>query len=85
MMRNPGKPATIYEIAELVAIAHTKAMTPSNIINSFAATGIFPFDRNRFNDDDFLSSSVTDRSDPTAGSNNQESVNINHNGVLGKI
>lgn len=52
---------TIYEISEFVRTAFVKAMTPVNIINAFKKTGIFPFDRNLFTDDDFLPSSVTDR------------------------
>jgi hypothetical protein len=36
-------------------------MTPSNIISGIRKTGIFPYDADVFNDDDFLSSAVTDR------------------------
>nr|CAI5851175.1 unnamed protein product [Callosobruchus analis] len=61
MLRNPGKPVTIYDIGELVASAFFKVMTPSNITNAFKKCGIFPFDRFVYNDDDFLPSSVTDR------------------------
>jgi hypothetical protein len=37
-----------------------KAVTPSNITAGYQVAGIWPFDRNVFNDDNFLCSSVTD-------------------------
>ena len=64
MLRNPGKPVTIYDLGELIGNAFLKAMTPVNITKSFKACGIFPFDRNIFDDKDFLPSSVTDRPCP---------------------
>lgn len=48
MSRNPGKTFSIYNVAECVGIAYTKAMTPSNIQSAFKKTGIFPFDKNVF-------------------------------------
>lgn len=62
MMKNPGKPITIYEIAACVGEAHMKAMTPINISMAFKKTGIFPYDNNIFTDIDFLPSEVTNRS-----------------------
>lgn len=50
-----------FNIAECVGEAHSKALTPSNIISGFKKTGIFPFDDKIFTEQDFLSSSVTDR------------------------
>ena len=61
MLRNPGVPITIYQIAECIGHGLPKALTPSNIIAGFNKSGIFPFNRNIFTDSDFLSSSVTDR------------------------
>ena len=61
MMQHPGKPFTIYEVAECVGFAHEKALTPSNIINAFKKCGIYPYDANVFTDIDFLPSAVTDR------------------------
>lgn len=62
LMRHPGCPVTIYDVGGIIAAAFTKSMTPSNIINAFRKTGIFPFDKNIFNDEDFLPSTVTDHS-----------------------
>lgn len=61
MLRNPGIPMTIYQIADCVGNALPKALIPSNIISGFKKSGIFPFNRNVFTDSDFMSSSVTDR------------------------
>lgn len=40
-------------------------MTPSNITSAFANTGIIPLNKQIFDDDDFLPSSVTDRPAPS--------------------
>ncbi|XP_063226437.1 tigger transposable element-derived protein 6-like [Bacillus rossius redtenbacheri] len=61
MMRNPGKTVSIYDVASLICEAHEKAMTPANITPGFRKTGIFPFNRNVFSEQDFLASAVTDR------------------------
>ena len=66
MMRNPGKPISIYEIAHCAGIAHQRAMTPANITAAFRKTGIFPFDKTIFTEADFLSSAVTDRPAPSS-------------------
>jgi len=65
MMQNPGKTASIYNIASFVNTAHQKSMTPSNIISGFKKSGIHPFDRHIFTEADFLCNYVTDR--PPAG------------------
>lgn len=64
MLRNPGKPVTIYDIGELVGTAYLKVMTPFYITSAFKKYGIFPFDRFVFNDDDLLPSTVTDHPCP---------------------
>ncbi|XP_026331553.1 uncharacterized protein LOC113238919 [Hyposmocoma kahamanoa] len=61
MMRNPGHPVTIYDVGSLIGQAFEKSMTPVNIRKSFMKTGIYPFDRHIFSEDDFMPSSVTDR------------------------
>lgn len=64
MVNHPGKTMTIYEIAECLGKAYPKAFTPNNIKSGFKSAGIYPFDRNVFTADDFLSSFVTDRPQP---------------------
>ncbi|KAB0790123.1 hypothetical protein PPYR_15344 [Photinus pyralis] len=71
LLHHPGIPLTIYDIAGCVGVAHDRAMTPSNIKSGFRKTGLFPFDRNIFTDDDFLVSAVTDREDPNTKSHEQ--------------
>lgn len=61
LMRNPGQPITIYDVGQFIGLAFEKSMTPSNIRQGFEKTGIVPFDRHKFNDEDFLPSTVTDR------------------------
>lgn len=61
LQRYPGKPIDNYHVAEYVNVAFVKSMIPSNIMNGFKVTGLFPFDQNIFNDDDFTVSAVTDR------------------------
>lgn len=74
MMRHPGKPLSIYEVAECVGIAHEKALTPSNIINAFKKCGIYPFDANVFTDVDFMPSDVTDRVLPKENETNGNEI-----------
>lgn len=61
MLRQPGKPIQIYDIPELSKDAFEKAFTPSNISSGFRRTGIYPFNENTFDNDDFLGAFVTDR------------------------
>ena len=61
MRSHPGKTTTIYEIPGIVSEAHMASMTPRNIISGFASTGIYPYNRDLFNDDDYAPSSITDR------------------------
>ncbi|XP_050510821.1 uncharacterized protein LOC126887385 [Diabrotica virgifera virgifera] len=57
MMRNPGRPITIFQIAECVT------MTPSNRKAGFKKCGIVPFNQHTFDESDFLISNVTDRNE----------------------
>lgn len=75
MMLNPGKTFSIYEGAGCVKEAHMKTMTPSNICSAFPATGIFPFNRDNFTDDDFAPNEVTDR--PLATKNQYSENRLN--------
>ena len=61
MVTHPGKPITIYDVAELVGQADGQALTPKNIRSEFAACRIWPFNRDIFREDEFLSSYVSDR------------------------
>ncbi|KAI4454495.1 hypothetical protein MML48_9g00005239 [Holotrichia oblita] len=67
---HPEIPVTIFDIARCVNYAFGKSMTPVNIKSEFRKTGIYPFDKFIFTDDDFASS-VTDRN---VNQNNVEST-----------
>lgn len=58
---NPGKRMTIYNIPSLARGALPMAITPKNITAGFACSGIWPFNRDIFTEDDYAPSSVTDR------------------------
>lgn len=61
MKNNPGKRMTIYDLPSIVKASLPLATTPSNILGGFSCTGIWPFNREIFQDSDFLPSTVTDR------------------------
>lgn len=60
LVNNPGKRITIHVIAELVGEAYPLAFSPSNVLSGFNGTGIYPFNRNVYKDEDFVASMVTD-------------------------
>ncbi|CAG4997620.1 unnamed protein product [Parnassius apollo] len=60
MDQNPGKTITIYETSELLGNINT-IFTPLNVLSGFRVNGIYPFNKDIFTDDVFLSSYVTDR------------------------
>lgn len=76
MMANPGKNNTIYQMGRLMRTSWVKASDPHNIIAGFKATGIWPFDRHIFTNDEFLPASVTDRPDPTQHISSPEQAQV---------
>jgi len=63
ILSNPAVPVTIYHIAGFVCEALSRAATPANIISSFQKPGICPFNRNVFQDSDYIMASVTEQPD----------------------
>nr|XP_015910854.2 MFS-type transporter clz9-like [Parasteatoda tepidariorum] len=57
---HPGIRMTIYNIPEITRTTLPFALTPSNIASGLQKTGIWPFNRNIFQESDFAPSSVTD-------------------------
>lgn len=57
---HPGSRMTIYDIPQFVADAQPDAVSPRNIMSGFKVSGIWPFDRNIFPEDQFAPSIVTD-------------------------
>ncbi|XP_029347179.1 uncharacterized protein LOC115034416 [Acyrthosiphon pisum] len=60
MYNNPGKRITIYDIPHISSGAIICAATPKNILNGFSVSGIWPFNRDAFSEDEYAPSSVTD-------------------------
>ena len=64
MIAHPGQVISIYDLPKIALQSWDRAATPVNIKSGFLSTGICPFDRSIFSDDDFLCSFVSDRPDP---------------------
>lgn len=64
MRANPARTASIYNIPKIVNSAFLSAMTPNNIVSGLRSTGIFPFNRDIFQESDFAPAIVTDRPVP---------------------
>ena len=64
IVSHKGRTMPIYDVPAMVGLAYPKAMTPANIQAGFKVSGISPFNRNVFTDDEFLPADVTDRPPP---------------------
>ncbi|CAK6961691.1 uncharacterized protein LOC119495270 isoform X3 [Scomber scombrus] len=73
MRTHPGKTITIYDIPALVNTAFMSAMSRRNILSGFESTGIFPYDRTKFTDDDFEPSELQSASRTNSDYNSQDS------------
>lgn len=63
---------TIYQVGQLVKDAFLSVFSPHNIIQGFLKTDICSLNCNIFGEEEFLSSFVTDRSDPSAEVNSDK-------------
>ena len=82
---HPGQTMTIYDLPGIVNMSLNSAATPANIKAGFLATGIFPYNRDVFPDEEFLSSYVTDRPAPATGTaaSNYSNGNVKHDESAG--
>lgn len=69
MLSHPGQTLSIYDLAPICMKAWDRSATPSNIKSGFRCTGIWPFDKDIFSEEDFLCSFVTDRIAPSTAGN----------------
>lgn len=53
MRTNPGRAVTQYQVSQLIKEAYERAATIGNIANGFRASGIWPINRNIFQDHHF--------------------------------
>ncbi|XP_072377740.1 uncharacterized protein [Diabrotica undecimpunctata] len=74
LIANPAKTMTIYDIAECVGNAYPQAFTQKNIQSAFTVSGIFSFNRNIFEEHEFLSSYVTDKPPVAEESRNNQNT-----------
>lgn len=58
---HPGRVVTEFHISELFSAAYGKAASIKNGCSGFEKAGIYPFRRDIFTDDDFLSAQMTDK------------------------
>ncbi|KAK6182567.1 hypothetical protein SNE40_010221 [Patella caerulea] len=65
LRNNPGRTVTIYQVAALFGKAYLKSATSMNASSGFRKTGIYPTDRDIFEDCEFAASFVTDKPLPT--------------------
>ena len=59
MRSHPGRIVTIYDVPSLVAEAQLNSLTIRNIQNGFRVSGIHPYNRNVFTDEDFAPAEIT--------------------------
>ena len=59
MRSHPGRTVTIYDVPSLVAEAQLHSLIIWNIQNGFRVSGIHPYNRNVFTDEDFVPAEVT--------------------------
>lgn len=75
MSLHPGQRITQYEIAQLFKLAYNRTATMSKAINGFETTGIIPFNRNKFSEEDFAPVSAVmsflEDDNPVAGERSQ--------------
>jgi len=60
-IRHHARPVTEWQVAELFAEAYNRAATLKNAQSGFMECGINPYNPNKFDDEDFLPSELTDR------------------------
>lgn len=59
--QHPGRPVTELEFGELFASAYNEVASVAKAEGSFQKTGIYPFNRNIFSDDDFVATEATNQ------------------------
>ena len=63
-LQNPHVPITEHILPEMASKAWITACTPKNVMSGFAATGIWPINRNIFPDEAFAGAEVSEQPDP---------------------
>jgi len=66
MTSHVGQRISKYDVAQLFGTAYVNSATMRNAIAGFSCTGLWPFNPDVFNDDDFSASMITEE-DPNSG------------------
>ena len=69
MLTNPAQRITMFEQGKLFGAAFMKIAGMQKAVNGFERTGLWPFNPDVFQDEDFLPSQVTEESEPVPTSN----------------
>ena len=72
VLTNLETPCTIYDIAGLAKEAYNIAFSKKNMESVFKATGVFSLNRGIYTDEDFLTTKVTNRPNPTVSDETQQ-------------
>jgi hypothetical protein len=65
MLNNPGKPISFHNVRHLTGVADSSAFNSCNIQPEFCVSSLWPVNADIFSDNEYLSSYVTDRPEPT--------------------
>ena len=64
MRTHPGKQITLYDMAEIFATAYATVAAVDKAVKGFEVSGIFPFNKAIFTDEDFTAAQLTDEPEP---------------------
>lgn len=71
---NPGRVVTQYQIGSLLGLAYNRAATIQTAVSGFRKTGIYPVNRNVFDESDFAAAETTEREDQAANNDVPEDI-----------
>ena len=79
MVANPGKRITFFEMAGIFTTAYNKSATIEKAVNGFRVCGLWPFNDQIFDEEDFIAAGVTEEPSPAAGDIHQNEGNLEGN------
>lgn len=71
---NPGRVVTQFQIGSLLGLAYNRAATMQTAVSGFRKTGIYPLNRNVFDEIDFAPAETTERREQGVNNNVSEDV-----------
>uniref|UniRef100_A0A182NVN1 DDE-1 domain-containing protein n=1 Tax=Anopheles dirus TaxID=7168 RepID=A0A182NVN1_9DIPT len=85
LRNNPGRVITVYEVGQLMSTAFTKAATTLIAVNGFKKTGLWPCNREIFDDTAFAPSLVTDQSEKNLNSESSSKQDMQNNSTTQNV